>query len=353
MDELRAAFDEAFAQDEEDQAASQEQEETTSYEEPEQDTSEELEASAEEATREESTEEPAGEAPEIAPEKSQADAPKKEKAPASWSAKAREDWAKVPPEAQAQVMKREKEINRVLQETAGARQAANELNQVLAPYKDGMIASGVNTPIQAIGQLLATESRLRAGTHQEKALTVANLIKNYGVDIGELDNILSGQGFQPAQQQGGYNSDVERLLEQRLAPVNQFLQQQQYKQQMQVQQEQQAAVQTVESFSANAEFINEVRMDMADLLDMSSARGQSMTIEEAYNKACAINPEVSSVMSQRQKQQQIMGTQNDITRKRNAASSINGHRGGGSTAKPSDSIRDGLLSAWNDQSDNY
>lgn len=275
-------------------------------------------------------------------------AAKASKAPASWTPKAREAWQKLPQEAQAEVMKREKEINRVLQESSQARSAVTELNNVLAPYKEGLIASGVHNPIQQVGNLLAVESRLRQGNQTEKALTVANLIKSYGIDIGELDNVLSNQGYgqQQQPQQNGSNPDIERLIAERMAPVNQFLQQQNQQKQWQEQQERQQATQTVESFSQGAEFINDVRMDMADLLDMASARGQSMTIQEAYNKACAIHPEISGIMKQREEQQRLMGTQNAMQRKRTAASSISGRQSGPTSGRGNDSLRGSIEDAW-------
>lgn len=276
---------------------------------------------------------------------------KANKAPASWTPKAREAWAKLPEEARAEVMKREREINKVLQESSAARQAATELNNVLSPYKEGLIAAGVHNPIQQVGNLLAVESRLRQGNQTEKALTVANLIKSYGIDIGELDNVLSNQGYggqqqQGQPQQGAHNAELERLIEQRMAPVNQFLQQQTQMQQYQQQQERQQATQTVEQFSQNAEFMNDVRMDMADLMDMAANRGQHMTIEDAYNKACMLNPEIAGVLKQREEQQRLMNTQNNMQRKRTAASSISGRQSGPTSQRSDDSLRGSLMDAW-------
>lgn len=346
MDELRKALEDAFQQDDvQDEIKTTETvaepEATAPPDEPAESPSDEPESPR--------SDEPQTEASDRVAKTEPAEAPK-EKAPASWSPKAREAWGKLPAEAQAEVMKREREVNKVLQETAGARNLATQLNATLAPFRDQMIASGVRNPLEAIGGLLATESRLRSGNHQEKALMVANIIKNYGVDIGELDNVLSGQGASSAP---SGNSDIERLLEQRLAPMNSFIQQQQMQLQQQAMYEEQQAAQSVQSFSAQAEFINEVRMDMADLLDMAAKRGQAMTIEQAYTKACAIHPEVSSVMAQRQKQQQLMGTQSDIQRKKAAASSITGQRGGATSAKGAESLRDSIAAAWDSQMTNF
>jgi hypothetical protein len=169
---------------------------------------------------------------------------------------------------------------------------------------------------------------------------VAHLIKGYGVDIGILDSLLAGENVQ-----AGPTSDIERLIEQRLAPVNQFLQQQQAWTQQQQHAQQQQIAQTVNEFSTGAEFIEDVRLDMVDLLDMAAARGQTLTLEQAYAKACTIHPEVSKVMAERQRQQSIMGTQNALNHKKNAAVSITGNQRG-STVNNSASLRDQLAAAW-------
>jgi hypothetical protein len=351
MDELRKAFEDAFEKD----AGQQEREEETL------ETTAEVESQNEEAIPE-PEEKPAQvkkssleeELPdEVKAFQKEKAAPKQEaieareqdaKAPASWSAKARESWKQLPKDAQAEVMKRETEINRVLQESASARNTLRELNTVIAPHRDRMMANGVSNPIQAIGQLLATENQLRSGDTMTRAGTIARLIKDFNVDIGTLDNLLSGQSVQPNP-----NSDIERLIEQRMAPVNQFLTQQQQYQQHLAQQEQRQAAQSVGQFTQNAEFINEVRMDMADLLDMAAARGQTLSLDDAYKKACAIHPEVSQIMASRENQKRIMGANTNAAAKKAASVSITGQQGGSPAKGESNSIRDAIAQAWADQ----
>ena len=53
------------------------------------------------------------------------------------------------------------------------------------------------------------------------------------------------------------------------------------------------------------EFYNDVRSDMADLLDMAANRGRQMSMQDAYNTACAAHPQISKVMAGRQAQQSV------------------------------------------------
>lgn len=276
------------------------------------------------------------------PKEAAAKEPEKSKAPASWGAKARQKWGDVPAEAQAQIAKREKEINQVLQQSAVARKAADQLNAILAPHKDGMIAAGHQDPFQAISGLLQTESTLRIGSQQQKAQELAAIIKNYGVDIATLDAVLTGEAPPDPQTAG-----LEAMLDKRMAPINDFLKMQQQNQQYQHQNEEAGAAQAVQEFEANAEFLSDVRMDMADLMDGASRRGQKMTLQQAYDKACAIHPEVSGVLAERAKQAQIMGTKEDLQAKKAASISLVGKQEGAGGGAGNLSMRDQIESAWN------
>ncbi len=267
-----------------------------------------------------------------------------EKAPVSWNAKAREDWAKVPANARAQIQKREKEVNQVLQTSAAARNLAKQLNDTLSPYREGLIAAGVQDPMQAISTLFQVESNLRMGSAQSKAEGIANMIKQYGVDINMLDQILAGEQTRPSQ-----NDQLERMIDERMKPFNNFMQQQAQTYQQQQYNEQQQAQAEVEKFRAEAEFLEDVRMDMADLIDMAAARGQQMTLQEAYQKACALNPQVSEVIATREKQKQLMNTTQEARRKKHASVSVKGSPKGQTVTDAPKTIREQLEQAWDDQ----
>lgn len=267
------------------------------------------------------------------------------KPPSSWTPKAREGWGKIPAEAQAQINKRESEINNVLQQSAGSRRAVDSLNNVLAPHKQALIAEGIQDPFQAIGELLNTRAALTRGTPAEKATNMANLIKQFGVDINMLDDALVGT----APQNPPANAQMEAMLTERMAPMNQFLQQQQEQQQQQQYQQQQDANTSVEAFQQNAEFMQDVRNDMADMMDMAAARGQQMTLQQAYDKACAINPEISAIMAERATKQQLMGGQAAVRKKQLAASSITGRQSGTGGGGGGMSMRDTISAAFDEQ----
>tara|TARA_R110000851_G_scaffold129651_1_gene262737 strand:+ start:20310 stop:21356 length:1047 start_codon:yes stop_codon:yes gene_type:complete len=262
------------------------------------------------------------------------------KAPINWAPKEREDWSRIPRHLQEKIMSREKDIQMNLQNTSEARKTAEQFNSVADRY--GAALGGVvgGSPMEAVENLFSTAASLRTGSQQEKAQTIANMISQFGIDITALDNAIVGS---PQQGVNDPNGEMQRMIDQRLAPiVGQYEQQAQMAQQ----QEQQAATNQVIAFSEKAEFLNDVREDMADMIDMSAKRGIEMGLEDAYKKACMMNPQIMGVMQQRQKQRQLTGNNSSMAAKKAAATSITGHRGGtGGGGKPQ-SMRDQIASAW-------
>jgi hypothetical protein len=265
------------------------------------------------------------------------------KAPQSWSPKLREEFGKLSPGVQAQINKRETEMSTFLNEGAESRKFGDKMGQALQPYQAVMSAHGTNDPVQAVQGLMETATMLQMGSPQQKAQKLADMVQHYGIDINMLDGALSGQPQTNPQQ-----SQMEQMLEQKLAPMTQFMntvQQNQTNSQQQVHQNAQTEVGT---FEQTAEFIGDVRNDMADMLDMAAQRGQTMSLQEAYDKACAINPEISAVITQRANDDRLKGNQQSNNNKRYAASSIRGNQTGGGGHVENATLGSALNQAWDD-----
>ena len=268
------------------------------------------------------------------------------KAPVDWGPKDREAWSSIPRHLQDKVMQREKDMAAMMQDTSTARKTHEQFNTLTQQY--GSVLSGVmgNTPMETVGNLFSTVAGLRMGSPIQKAQIITDLINDFGVDINTLDSALVGQA--PSQEQS-QSQEVQRLVQEQMAPFQEMMgQQNAYKQQQQEQQAQ-AANNEVRDFAARAEFIGDVRHQMADLIDMGAARGETMTMERAYSLACMSNPHIQSVLQGRQKKAQLAAGNNNMATKRAAASSIGGQRigvGGGTGAM---SMRDTIASAWDSQ----
>jgi hypothetical protein len=220
-----------------------------------------------------------------------------DKAPQSWRAPSREKWAKIDPDIQQEIMKRERETTRVLGETAHARQLANNFQQMVNPYLARIQTFGIE-PMSAIGELLKADYLLATAPKAQRAAYMAKLINDYGVDIRELDSALAGKGAADP-----VDSRVEQLLQQRLAPFQQYIQAQQQREQQYEQRSQAEVNESIENMATDPKYphFDAVRMDMADIVDLAAKRGLYLSLDDAYNRAIAMNPEVSAqVAAQRQ-----------------------------------------------------
>ena len=265
------------------------------------------------------------------------------KAPIGWTPAALEDCDKVHKNVQEQIHKREQEIATTMQGTGEARKTHDHLNNLANSFAPIMAAEGANTPMEAIEGLFKTVAELRMGSPVQKAQKMAALIGHYGIDIEALDSALTGQ--MPADPQ---MSGMESMIDQKLAPINQVMEQLGQLQAQGQQTNQTNAATEVTDFAKNAEFLNDVRVDMADLIDMASNQGRNMPLEEAYNKACAMHPEISKVLDSRKAAEAITNANTSAADKANAASSISGKRSG-VTSKPGGlSMHDQISDAWDE-----
>jgi hypothetical protein len=268
------------------------------------------------------------------------------KAPMDWGPQEREQWSKIPRNLQEKVMARETELSTLMSNTADARRTHQDFSQLASQY--GSVLSGVmgDTPMDTVSNLFQTVSNLRMGSPIQKAQIVADLIGQFGVDINTLDSAIVGVAPPAGQQQ---NAELERLVNERMAPFEAHMGQQNAYANQQAEQRQQTANTEVGEFSKTAEFFEDVRYEMADFIDVATKNNRTLTTQDAYKLACAANPQVSAVMAQRAETERLTGSSNTIAAKKNAASSLH-HRQVGSGGDGSEmSMRQQLVAAMDGQ----
>lgn len=258
------------------------------------------------------------------------------KAPQAWKPAAREKWAAIPPEIQAEIVRVENETKTGLREASEAKRFAQEFARTVAPY-EGMIRSEGSDPLRAVSNLLQTAAALRTAPPAHKAQLVANLIQAFGVPIEALDAALVGQAPAQAAQQGGGQYRDPR--------VDQLLASLQQAQEQRSQSLSQSAAKEVAEFQAK-EFFEDVRQDVADLLEMASRRGIALSLEEAYNRALKMHPEISGVLAQREAAKSAANGNPSTQRARAAASTVKSQPSGGvMNGEGPRSLRDDILAA--------
>jgi hypothetical protein len=269
------------------------------------------------------------------------------RAPDSWSPAAREKWGAIPADVRATILKREGEIKRTLSETDNVRRFSNDLAKVINPHLPFIQASGSN-PLGAIQSLLGTASQLYGGNVDTKAGIVAQLIWRYGVDIKTLDTILSKKQLP----NGGGPEQIGRGPEAPPAwaqPLFGFMNQAQQARQQAEQRQVQEAAAEIEQVENEWPYFNDLREEVADLMEAAYNRGRVLSLKQAYDRAVMLNPEISQILEQRKLASRQ--TPQNLQRARRAASTIKGGSPNGGAAggknKPA-SRREALEAAWDD-----
>jgi hypothetical protein len=263
-------------------------------------------------------------------------------APASWSPAAREQWKAIHPDVQREVARREGEMARYVNEMSSARNIAERFTQTIQPFLGTIQAEGVD-PLTAVRNLMQVTQTLRSGTQYEKASTLAQIVRVYGVDIASLDAALVGQAPPQGSQQQA--PDVNAAVQQALAPLYQAAQQRQNQLMQSAEGEARSELETFAADPAN-EFFQDLRQEMADIIELGEKRGRDISIPEAYRQAAMLHPEVSKVMLARQQGANARQLTQNAQRARSAAVSVRGTAPVGNPVGPEpSSIRESIEAA--------
>ncbi len=271
-----------------------------------------------------------------------------DKPPMSWRPQHKAKWDSVDPEIRQEVMRREREIDRGLSESASARQLSNAFHQTVQPYMARIQSYGVH-PMVAVQELLKSDHILSTAPKTQRAAYMAELIKTYGIDIEALDAALSGQ--QPSDNS---ESRVEALLQERLKPFMAFMQNQTAQSQAQQEAQQAQMAASIDSMANDPKYseFDNVREDMADIIDLQAKKGVYLSLEQAYTRAIAMNPEVSQRVRQQTDSAQRSAAAKEANAKAlralSASKSVNGAPSGNQTGVPVATDRRATIeAAWN------
>jgi hypothetical protein len=178
---------------------------------------------------------------------------------------------------------------------------------------------------------MKTAAALRTGSPAYRAQLVASMIRDFAIPIDVLDQAIvalqqggPGAGAPGQAPHAGNGFALQQMLQQQLAPIQQFMQQFQQSQTQTQQAQTQQAAQALEEFAADPanEFIYDVGQEMADLLEMAAKRGQPLSLQDAYRRATLAHPSISQILENRRATQGAAQQTAAARRAKNAAASV-------------------------------
>ena len=270
----------------------------------------------------------------------QASSPKPPAMPKSLRLELQPHWEKTPAELQAAINQREADYEKgVLPLKEKARQADELLNE-LRPYEMLMRAENTTAP-KVIGSLLQTAAILRTGSPVQKAYAVAQTMRQFGIPIEHLQQVLSGNA--PPQPQ--HDPQYQQLAQQ----VQQLTAAQQ-------QQQEKRANSAISKFAADPKHkhFDAVSERMLTLLQNPAVMGQEVgdmsedeKLTAAYETACRLDPAIHQQMLTEQQQAMIDAdrAKTQVAQARNAAVQVKGSPSAGPSAKPNPKDRPEVIRA--------
>jgi hypothetical protein len=202
-----------------------------------------------------------------------------ERPPASWKKDYHEVWQTADPKLKEYAWQREEEMKKGVEPLLSKAQFADQIQQAIEPYQNNIRSLGIE-PTQAIKALMDADNVLRHGSPQQKAQMFATLSQQYGVNLGEINNL----------QQQPVDPTVSMLQNELYSVRNEVMS---WKQQQEAAQNQ-ALLGEITNFSQKAEFFEEARPTMIQLLNS----GMAQDLDDAYNKALRLDEALSSKLQQ-------------------------------------------------------
>jgi hypothetical protein len=259
--------------------------------------------------------------------------PRVTQAPEHWSAEFKADFSKLPPEGQAILLNRHREMEADYTRKSQASASAIQFSQALSPvFNDPDIAGSLQregfTPVQAVQQWAAFHKQAMSPDTRNRINLLVDLSQRMGLDPAKLFATQSPQpipGLKPEDQNDPairYFADhLGRTTSEISALKNQLEQMRQAEAQQREQQTLNATRQSIDQFAAEKgangqplrPHFDAVLDDIIELFKVNPERD----MQEAYEKAIWANPEVRARMLAAQ--QQVHQNQNSVEKARLAA----------------------------------
>lgn len=219
------------------------------------------------------------------------------KPPVGWTKEGKAAWETLSPDVQKSVLKREEEFSNGIKQYADKAKAYEELDQVIAPYKQMISQYGV-TPVQTVAKLFEWMHALGQPNQEYKAAAFKMLAEQFQFDISNL-----APRMRMTEEENTNQFDprlIDQTVNQRLQPIAQELAT--FKQ-AQEQEQRRAAAAQLADWAKDKPYYEQVKHTMHRLFTSGEVpiEGGTLDLDTAYAKACRLNENVwASIQAEEQ-----------------------------------------------------
>lgn len=196
-------------------------------------------------------------------------------APKTWTKDALETWAAIPPRAQAEILKREEDMFKGLEQYKEKAALGSSYDSVVEPYRAVLAAENIN-PVEMFSAFAKNHYILARGTPDQKIAFAAEMLKGYNIPVEALFDHVSAQPY--------VDPTIANLQQQ----IQQLSGAEAARQQQAVAARQAKITQEVEAFYSDP--ANIYAADLADDIAHLIKTGAETTLKGAYETAMFRNP---------------------------------------------------------------
>jgi hemoglobin-like flavoprotein len=264
--------------------------------------------------------------PEVQPEEE----PVWKRPPASWKKEFHDAWKTADPRLQEYAFQREEQMRRGVEPLLTKAQFADQMQEAISPFMNTIRGLGV-APHQAVRKLMEADHVLRTSSPDQKLQLLTNLARDYGVDLTGANPVPMDQTYQQLMNElRNVKGEVMTWKEQQEHAQNQGL------------------LNEINGFASKAEYFEEARPRMIELLNSGVAK----SLQDAYDQAIWGNPEIRDQMLKAQQanlsQHRIIEANRAAKAARSAAVSVRSSTPGTNTAPKAQDRRSLLEAAFNE-----
>lgn len=222
----------------------------------------------------------AGESQPAIQEAAHAETAQTTQAPSSWTAEAKAEFAKLTPVIQKEVLKRESDFHKGVEQYRESANYAQTIKSVIAPYENTIKQVGV-TPEVAVRELFKKDAELRHPDENVRRAAIYQLARNAGIDLSRGMQQVDPNVLRVHQQK----AELEQQLHQLKTSHEQ--------------REQQELNSFLEQSKQGKEHFDTVRPEMAALLQAGTAKD----IDQAYDMAVWARPDLRQSLLAKQQEE--------------------------------------------------
>jgi hypothetical protein len=202
------------------------------------------------------------------------------KPPSSWKREYHEPWQSVDPKVREYVWQREEEVRSGIEPMKTKAQFADQVNKAMEPYMPTIQGLGIDAPT-AIQALMQADYTLRNSPPAEKRAYLAQLASQYGINLGDEGYDQQVNPIDPAiyelrNELNSVRGEVVGWKRQQEEVQNQTL------------------LSEIEQFAHKADFFEDARPTMIQLLNA----GMATDLQDAYEKAIRFDSNLSKQVQQ-------------------------------------------------------